>query len=114
MKKSFEVALALAVVLTSFSGSAQTYEGRIIGSITDATGAVVTGAKVRISNTTTGVARNMSTNNAGDYVAPNLQPGTYSVSAEAVGFNKAENPRVIVDVGREARVDLQLPPRNRR
>src|SRR3984885_10800222 len=110
MKKPFAAALALAIVLSSFLGSAQTYEGRIIGSITDPTGAGVAGAEVRISKHTTGVARNMSTNSAGDYVAPNLQPGTYSVSAEAVGFNKAENPRVIVEVGREARVDLQLHP----
>src|SRR5579863_203387 len=89
---------------------AQTYEGRILGTVSDASGAVVAGAKVTIINTATNVARNLLSNSAGDYVAPNLDAGTYAVFAQAPGFKKAENRSVIVQVSRDARVDLRLQP----
>jgi Carboxypeptidase regulatory-like domain/TonB-dependent Receptor Plug Domain len=89
---------------------AQTYQGRVLGTVTDATGAVVPGAKITVTNTATDVTRNLVSNSAGDYVASNLEAGTYAVSAEASGFKKAENKSVIVQVSRDARVDLQLQP----
>lgn len=63
--------------------SAQTYQGRILGTITDSSGAVVADAKVTLRDTATNVSRSLVTNHAGEYVAPDLEPGTYSVSAEA-------------------------------
>jgi hypothetical protein len=89
---------------------AQTYEGRILGTVTDASGAVVVGAKIVVANTATNVTRNLVSNNAGEYVAPNLEAGTYKVSAEASGFKRAESTAVVVQVARDARVDIRLQP----
>ncbi|MGA9389674.1 MAG: carboxypeptidase regulatory-like domain-containing protein, partial [Candidatus Sulfotelmatobacter sp.] len=90
--------------------SAQTYQGRILGTITDSSGAVVADAKVTLTDTATNVSRSLVTNHAGEYVAPDLEPGTYSVSAEAPGFKKTESRSVILEVSRDAQVNLQLQP----
>jgi hypothetical protein len=89
---------------------AQTYQGRILGSVTDPTGAVVFGAKVTIRNLATGVERALSTNQAGEYVAADLDPGTYAVSVEAAGFRTAEANSVLLQVSRDVRVNLILQP----
>jgi len=89
---------------------AQANEGRVLGTVTDATGAVVAGAKVTVTNTATNVTRNLVSNRAGDYVAPDLEAGSYKVSAEAPGFKKAESTSFPLEVSRDARVDLRLQP----
>jgi hypothetical protein len=99
------LALACAVGLT-----AQTSEGRILGTVTDASGAVVTKAKVTITNTATNGSRVLATNSAGEYVAAALEPGNYVVTAEAAGFRKVASTPVLVEVSREVRVDLKLRP----
>src|SRR5229473_1911417 len=66
--------------------SAQTYEGRMLGTVLDSTGATVPGAKVQIANVDNGVSRNLESNEAGEYVAPNLQPGLYAITVQAPGF----------------------------
>ena len=71
----FSALMTLAVVCSTAFLFAQTYQGRILGSVTDASGAVISGAKITIKNTATGVARSLTTTAAGDYVAPNLEPG---------------------------------------
>jgi hypothetical protein len=54
----------------SHSILAQTYEGRILGTITDQSGAVIKDAKIKITNVDTGVARELTANEVGEYVAP--------------------------------------------
>ncbi len=90
--------------------SAQTYQGRILGTVTDSSGAVVANAKITITNTGTNSSRRLITNDAGEYVAPNLEPGNYTVSAESAGFKKSQSDTVILEVGRDIRVDLKLQP----
>ena len=70
--------------------AAQTNFGRISGTIYDASGAVIPGVKVVITDTDTQVARNVVTDAQGFYVAENLQVGPYSVSADVAGFHRAE------------------------
>jgi hypothetical protein len=101
----FLVNLASVVFL-----SAQTYQGRILGTITDTSGAVVTGAKVTITNTATGLSRNLVSNSAGDYLAPDLEPGSYRVIVETAGFKRAESTPVVLEVGRDLSVNLKLVP----
>ena len=62
--------------------------GRILGTVTDTSGAIVRGAEVTITNTATGVVREVTATSAGDYVAPDLEPGPYSVAVEASGFGQ--------------------------
>ena len=61
----------------------------ILGSVTDISGAVVPNAKVIVTNSATKIVFETVTNAAGDYNAPALAPGTYTVSAEASGFEKS-------------------------
>jgi Carboxypeptidase regulatory-like domain/TonB dependent receptor len=89
---------------------AQTYEGRILGTITDQSGAAVKDAHITIKNTETGVMREVRSNDAGDYVAPNLAPGSYIVVAEFAGFKKAERTGVRLEVGKDLRIDMALLP----
>ena len=90
--------------------SAQTYQGRILGTISDSSGAVVAGAKVTIANVATGVSRSLMTNSDGEYLAPDLDPGSYRIMIEASGFKRAESNSVVLEVARDVRVNLRLVP----
>ncbi|HTR25412.1 MAG TPA: TonB-dependent receptor [Terriglobales bacterium] len=106
-------AFVLAVLLVFLSASllmAQTYQGRILGLVTDQSGAVVGGAKVTITNTATGISRTLATTAAGEYNAPNLEPGPYMVTAEAPGFKKVERTALRLEVAKDIRVDFTLSP----
>ena len=98
---------SLAAVVFS---AAQTSEGRILGAISDQSGAVISGAKVTVTNKGTNVSRQLVTTSAGEFVAPNLEPGMYIVTAEAAGFKKAVSTAVPLEVSRDVRVDLKLQP----
>jgi hypothetical protein len=106
--------LFVYLVILSFSICnsvlAQTYEGRILGTITDQTGAAMANAKVVITNVDTGVRRELVTNDAGDYVAPNLAPGVYKIAVEAPGFNRVEKSGARLEVAKDIRIDFTLHP----
>jgi len=89
---------------------AQTSEGRILGTISDASGAVIAGAQITITNTATNLRQRLVTTSAGEYVASNLEPGTYTVEAEAKGFKKGVSTNLVLEVSRDLRVDLRLQP----
>src|SRR5207247_4046486 len=72
----------VVVLLFSFALLAQGNFGRILGSVKDSTGAVIPGATVSIIDKDRGLARTLTTDEAGPYKAPNRILGTYSVSAE--------------------------------
>src|SRR6266516_898373 len=98
------------VSLFSFALSAQGNFGRILGSVKDSTGAVIPGATVSIIDKDRGLARTLTTDEAGLYNAPNLIPGTYTVRAELPGFKRLDRENVVVEVGSEIRVDLTIEP----
>jgi hypothetical protein len=110
--KCFRLAFitTIAVLCSAMTLSAQTSQGRILGSVTDQTGAVVPGAKVTITNTATGVSRVLVSSSGGEYVAPNLEPGPYAITAEAVNFEKINRTGVRLEVAKDARVDFKLVP----
>src|ERR1700742_749317 len=97
---------ALLFCLPLFS---QSYTGRILGTITDPSGAAVTGATVTITDVARGTNRVLTTDDAGAYVAPNLVPGTYKVRAEAKGFKTVERPNIPLEVAKDVLIDLSLP-----
>src|SRR6266571_8200820 len=98
------------VLLFSFALSAQGNFGRILGTVTDPSGAVIPGATVSIIDKDRGLARTLTTDEAGLYNAPNLIPGTYTVRAELPGFKTLDRGNVVVEVGSEIRVDLTIEP----
>jgi hypothetical protein len=100
----------LGVLLFSLSLFSQGNFGRILGEVTDQSGGVISGATVTIIDKDRGVARTLTTDNAGEYNAPTLNPGTYIVRAEAKGFKMLERQNVVLEVGKEIRVDLTVQP----
>lgn len=104
--------LAGCLLLLCTIGLAQSNNGRILGTVTDQTGAVLPGAKVTITDTDRGLSRAPTTNDVGEYVAPNLQPGLYKITAEASNFKKVERPAIRLEVAKDIRIDLQLTTGN--
>jgi hypothetical protein len=82
----------------------------MVGTITDASGAVVPGAKVTATEVDTGTSRGTVTNADGNYTFGNLAPGRYSVSVEAAGFKKETRSAVDALLNTTTRVDIQLVP----
>jgi hypothetical protein len=80
----------------------------IVGQVRDATNAVVPGATVAIANLETGLRRSAQTDDAGRFNFPQLKPGTYSVKAEAPGFEPQQNDNVISGLGQKQTVDFTL------
>ena len=88
-KLQFPARTIAAAVLMSALCFGQTQTARLLGTVHDATGAVVPNAHVTAVNSATRVKTETATNASGDYVLPALQPGNYSLSVEASGFRKA-------------------------
>ncbi len=80
----------------------------IVGQVRDITDAVVQGATVTITNHETGLKRTARTDDAGRFNFPQLKPGTYSVRAEAQGFDPQQNDNVISGLGQKQTVDFTL------
>jgi hypothetical protein len=100
--------LAIAVLAGPWVASAQTATGTITGTVSDPAGLPIVGANVVIRNTDTGAESPYTTNNAGIYVAPYLQPGNYQITAGKEGFATVVEKNVAVHVGDKMTLDLQL------
>ena len=79
----------------------------IRGTLSDATGSAIAGGTVQVKNTETGLARVLTTDEAGRYEAPELPVGAYEVTGEKAGFQPAR-AKLKLDVGQRAGVDLVL------
>ena len=88
----------------------QSDQSRIVGTITDSTGAVVPGATVTVKNDKTDQSRNATTNGEGRYIVTQLLPTTYTVTAEAAGMSPAEYTGVNLQVGQERTLNIALQP----
>ncbi len=98
--------LFLFLVLAASPGMAQ--QSTIQGVVTDATEAVIPGAKITVRNLATGVQLTATTNSVGFYSIPFLAPGAYEVTAESEGFAPQTKQNLRLDVGQVARVDFAL------
>ncbi len=102
--------LSLLMAATAVAGWSQAVNATLLGTVTDATGAVVPNAKLTITETQTGVVHPTKTNDSGNWNVPNLPPGVYSVATEATGFKKELRKDVTLLVDTTTRVDVQLQP----
>ncbi len=105
------VRMMLAFVLLAVATlAAQTFRGTILGTVTDASGALVSGAKVTVRNVNTGLERTTQTSADGSYSVPELPIGTYTVTVSQSGFQTSVTSDVVVNVATERRVDTALKP----
>lgn len=105
--RRFWFAAALTVSL-SYEVRAQAF-GKIVGTVTDASGAVMVGAKISASENGTGFTRSTLTNTAGTYTLAALPVGVYSILSESAGF-KNGRAEVTLDVNQTREVDFKLAP----
>ena len=100
----------LVYVIVTLPAWAQSTTGRILGTVTDQSGASIAGAQVVVTDTQRGTARTLTTDQSGSYVAADLQPGIYRIHVEAKGFKTTERPSVPVEVASDVRADFSLQP----
>src|SRR5262245_38130782 len=109
-RKSFALSLgalslSLALMVCAW---AQTANSRISGTVTDASGAVVAGAKVTAKNEATGVTYTQATTGAGLYAFPSLPVGSYTITVEMRGFKTTNQIGMILQVDTPLVVDVTL------
>lgn len=90
------------------AASSQVLYGSLTGTVTDASGAAVPGAKVQATNTLTGAVKQSTTDDRGTYLFSALQPGVYRVTISAPSFSTVVNENVAIDANTMHRTDAQL------
>src|SRR5262245_34203526 len=102
---------AAIFVLCLFGVSAlwsQTATSRIVGTVSDPTGALIPGAAISVTNVDTQVRYETITNEQGAYQAPLLPIGTYTITADMPGFQKAVTKPEKLEINQSLRVDIRL------
>jgi hypothetical protein len=101
--------LAFVLILGSAAFlHAQAVSGTIVGSVKDTSGAAVGDVPVVVTDEGTGIARTVNTDSSGEFTAPSLPPGTYTVSVEAKGFKKTAMSGLQLGVDQKIRADVAL------
>jgi len=100
--------LAALVAATPPNLPAQSFNGTVNGTVSDASGGVLAQAKVTLINERTNESRTQNTGENGTYTFPEVAPGIYRVEAEAQGFKKFVRPHVAVDIQQQAVVDARM------
>jgi hypothetical protein len=102
------LSLAIASISVPSSAIAQSVSGTILGTVTDASGSVMGNAKVTVINEGTGFTRTVTADSNGEYTAPSVPTGHYTVTAEMTGFKGMVLSNVEVGVDQRVRIDLRL------
>jgi len=102
------LALCALLLMSAFWAWAQGAGGTPLGTVTDPSGAIVPNVAITVTNTDTTQATHVTTNQGGEFTAPDLPIGRYVVVAEVAGFKKSEQKNITLDVGARTRVDLKL------
>jgi hypothetical protein len=100
--------VGLVIAICGIPARAQYEDGSLVGSIHDATGAVVGNATVTVTNVNTGNVIKVFPNGAGDYEVQSLRIGVYNIEATAPGFASAEAKNITVSVAASRHIDLTL------
>src|SRR5213083_1555073 len=103
-------ALVLVARQPSLAAQAQATTGVIRGVVSDASGSVVAGARVTVTDVETRFQRTVVTNEKGVFVAPLLPLGTYEVTARGVGLGEKRQTGIVLRVGETVDLALKLEP----
>ncbi len=91
-----------------YSSQAQLYTGSFTGVITDSSGAVIPAAKVTLMDDERGITVLSTADAQGRYLFRSVQPGVYTVSAEATSFEPQRNPGVKLNINQNISIDFSL------
>ena len=102
------LAAALMVLAAPYAANAQVLYGSIVGNVTDASQAAVSGATVTITNAETNLVRQATTSETGAYSIPNLPTGVYTLKVSKEGFTNYTQSQVVVTINSISRIDASL------
>jgi len=103
------VLIAAATILAyTLPSSAQSTTGRILGTVTDPSGAPLTSATVVVTDIRQGTSRTLTTAATGEFVAADLPPSFYMVRVSAPNFKTEERRGIQVEVAKDLRLDISL------
>ena len=102
------IVCACAIFFLAIPSWPQTSTGRIIGSVVDAQGAAIAGAKVTVTNTATSTHWETVSGGDGSYQVLDLPIGTYSVTAEHEGFTEAVTAPQPLEINQSLRIDVHM------
>ena len=107
-KATILAGILLALFVSLQPARAQVLYGSIVGNVTDPQGAALPGVAVTITNTGTGLKLDAVTDETGNYVFRNLQPGDYKMTLAGKGFKETQQSGIIVTAGNPRRTDVSL------
>ena len=103
--------ISLLLIFVFFAGAnAQTSTATLRGSVADSSGKVTPGATITLTSRLSGLKKVFSTDSAGQYTFTFLEPGVYTLEAQAKGFKQYRNDNIQLAVGQSAELDLSLEP----
>ena len=102
------LSLLLLVLTPALVFGQASFEAQVRGVVHDASGSVIVGAKVIITDVDTNISNSATTNDRGYYIFNGLRPATYVVKAEAPGFRAEETKNVVVGVSQHTNIDFAL------
>ncbi|MDQ3009520.1 MAG: TonB-dependent receptor [Acidobacteriota bacterium] len=108
--KKFLKLLSLIFLAITWSSKihAQSATATLTGTVTDANGAVIAGATVTVTDNGKAIQRKVTTNGDGFFIVPQLSPSRYKIEVQQAGFATAEVPEVVLNVGEQAAVRIQM------
>ena len=102
------VSLSLITLAFCISALAQSNKGTVVGTVKDPNDALVTTAKVTVTSLATKESREATTGSDGSYVVSNLEPGRYTVTVEAPGFQNVVFEDVVVETNARLPLDVKF------
>lgn len=100
--------LLLLIMLSCHLVFAQAVSGTLVGTVQDASGAIIADAQVSATETSTNVVRGTITNSSGNFSLPDMPPGTYSITVTKQGFKKETRENIVLLTNTTQRVDVDL------
>src|SRR5579884_3144654 len=100
--------LLAVILLANISALAQTTGGRLLGRITDPTGALLGGTKVTLTNEATGVTQTTQSNKTGDYQFVEVPVGRYSLQVDQQGFKTAVKKGIVVEINQVVTMNMTM------
>jgi hypothetical protein len=102
------VRLVACLAAVALQSTAQSPSAQVVGRVTDSSGAVIPGVVVRVTNLDTNISQQASSNGAGDFAVPYLNPGRYSMEVQADGFREYKRAEFELAVDQVLRLDVPL------
>ena len=108
LRRLSRVLLSLTLVFLCLRLHAQTVDTAITGIVSDSAGAIIPGAAVTVTSSTTGIQKRVVTGSAGEYNVNYLTPGNYDITVSATGFSTYAQKGIVLEINQTARINITM------